>query len=234
MQCLGKKVATKVLVISIVGFFLLGVLPLNSQCQEGPPPIPTFPPKTATPIPSATATPEPTEIDDEPTDETDTGRSRYNRVTPSRSTGAVNIAFIGEIALIALLLVGGLVGGVVVFRRRGMNPRSLRKLTYGEYQTWVLKKMRGTAASSMDSSRGIDGFSSVGHPLAIKQSDSVSMRDIDLFASSVARKKARNGVIVAFGFSPDAIRGKVRARRSYGLDIQMLTVDELLMSRNPL
>ena len=115
-----------------------------------------------------------------------------------------------------------------------MNERSLRKLTYGEFQTWVLKKMRGTIASSIDSSHGIDGFSSMGYPLAIKQSDSVSMRDIDLFASSVARKKIHNGMIIAFGFNPDAVRGKVRARRSYGIDIQMLTIQELLMSRNPL
>jgi hypothetical protein len=230
----SKKVATKLLVIFIVGVFLLGALPLT-QCQEGEGGVYISPPTRIPATPStATAKPSPTNqpTDTSDTETDDTGGSSYHRVTPRKSSGSVDFALIGEILLGIILVVGGLFSGFMIIRRRGPNESRLRRLSYTEYQAWVLKKMRGTAASSMDTAHGIDGFTSVGYPVSIKQSDSVSMRDVDLFASSVARKKARNGVIVAFGFSTDAIRGKVRARRSYGLDIQMLTVSELIMSRD--
>ncbi|MCW3999616.1 MAG: hypothetical protein NWE93_05205 [Candidatus Bathyarchaeota archaeon] len=248
MQSLSKKAAAKWLAICVVIVFLLGVLPINVQCQDegdddsgddgdiggggggGGVTIPTGTP-TASPTATTSPTAKPSAQDSDDSDDEDSGF--IHRITPAKSnTLKVDFGLIGEIALIILLVVGGLVGGVMVMKRRGTSEKSLRKMSYADYQAWVIKKMRGTAASSMDTSRGIDGFSSVGYPLSIKQTDSVGMRDIDLFASSVARKKARNGVIVAFGFSPDAIRGKVRARSSYGLDIQMMTVQDLLMSQN--
>ena len=117
--------------------------------------------------------------------------------------------------------------GFMFVRKRGPNEKKLRRLPSNEFNTWVLKRLSGRSASSMDASFGIDGYTSSGYPLTIKQSDSVGMNTIDLFAASVVKNKARSGVIVAFGFSDDAIRGKVRARRG-GLDIQMLTVQELL------
>ncbi len=132
-------------------------------------------------------------------------------------------------AVVAVVLIG--VGSFFLLKKRGPSEKGLRKLSDRELQEWVIKKLGGRAASSMDSSLGIDGFTSMGQPLAVKSSDSVNMNTIDLFASAVSRSKARNGVIVAFGFSDDAIRGKVRARRSYGIDIQMVTFRELSESR---
>jgi hypothetical protein len=59
------------------------------------------------------------------------------------------------------------------------------------------------------------------------------MTAIDLFAAALAKSRARNGVMVAFSFGDDAIRGKIRAKRN-GLDIQTLTVSELIYNRNAL
>lgn len=140
--------------------------------------------------------------------------------------------FIGEIAAaVAVVCVAGF-SAFVLLRRRGTSEKKLRRLSSNEFNTWVLKRLAGKPPSSMDTSLGIDGFTSAGYPLSIKQSDSVGMNHIDLFAASVARSKARNGVIVAFGFSDDAIRGKVRAKRN-GLDIEMLTIQELIDKRRP-
>ena len=78
---------------------------------------------------------------------------------------------------------------------------------------------------------GIDGFTMGGQPVLIKQSDGIGMSVIESFASALARNKVREGVIVAFSFGSDAIRGKVRAKMNYGLELQMLTVDELIYSK---
>jgi hypothetical protein len=59
------------------------------------------------------------------------------------------------------------------------------------------------------------------------------MSEIESFTSALARNRAREGVIVAFSFGSDAMRGKVRAKMNYGLEIQMLTVDELIDNRKP-
>jgi hypothetical protein len=57
------------------------------------------------------------------------------------------------------------------------------------------------------------------------------MTAIDLFAAALAKSRARNGVMVAFSFGDDAIRGKLGLN---GLDIQTLTVSELIYNRNAL
>ena len=48
----------------------------------------------------------------------------------------------------------------------------------------------------------------------------------------MARRNAKSGTVVAFSFGTDAIRGRVRAKMSYGFEIQMVTVRELIDNRN--
>jgi RecJ-like exonuclease len=135
-------------------------------------------------------------------------------------------------AVVAVGLGGGFAGFFLLKKRR-LSESSLRRLSSSEFQAWVLKRLDGKPPGSMDTAIGIDGYTSVNQPIQIRQSDSVGMNAVDLFASMVARKKASGGVMVAFNFADDAIRGKVRARRSLNLDIQMLTVRELVESRRP-
>jgi hypothetical protein len=78
---------------------------------------------------------------------------------------------------------------------------------------------------------GIDGFTKGGQPVSIKQSDDVGLTVVESFASALAKNQAREGVIVAFSFGSDAIRGKVRAKMNYGRDLQMLTVNELIFNK---
>jgi hypothetical protein len=60
------------------------------------------------------------------------------------------------------------------------------------------------------------------------------MTMIDSFAAALARNKARNGVIVAYSFGGDAVSGKIRAQMNYKLQIEMLTIKELLESKRTL
>jgi len=151
--------------------------------------------------------------------------------TGGQNQNGSNITLI--VAVAAIAVVGAGVGVFFFAKKRRVNERSLRRLSSREFQEWVLKRVSGKPATSMDTSRGIDGFTSLGHPLCIKQSDSVDMTAIDLFAAALAKSRARNGVMVAFSFGDDAIRGKIRAKRN-GLDIQTLTVSELIYNRNAL
>lgn len=123
------------------------------------------------------------------------------------------------------------VASVMLLRKRRVSEKSLRNRSNSDFQAWVLKKLEGRASTSMDIALGIDGFSRLGEPICIKQSDSVGLPEIDRFAVALAKSRARNGTMVAFGFSGDAIRGKVRARTNFKVDIQMMTVQELIMKR---
>ncbi len=136
----------------------------------------------------------------------------------------VSTAVVAGVALAAFLAV----------KKRRVNEDSLRRLSSTDFQNWVLSRVGGRTASSREISMGIDGFTLGGQPVLIKQSDDVGMTAFDSFASALARSKARNGVIVAFGFGSDAVRGRVRAKMNYGLDIQMLTVEELIRSKRML
>jgi hypothetical protein len=132
--------------------------------------------------------------------------------------------------VVVVVAVAG-VGGFVVFRKRRVSEASLRRLSGSEFQQWVLKRLDGKPGSSKDTAMGIDGFSRLNLPISIKQTDAVGMNAIDLFAASLAKSRATGGIMVAFGFGDDAIRGKVRARTNYRLDIEMMTVRELLERR---
>lgn len=253
-----KKMNKKLFTASIIVIFLIGILPLTAYCQdeetppaeETPPPEETTtPPPSESPTPTTSESPTPTtsgsptptsstspSVSEEPTSSASPGKTKRPTATRTpRSTGAaVDWMFIAEVGLGVALLGGSGVFAFVFVKKRGVSEKSLRNRSSSEFQAWVLKKLEGRSASSADSALGIDGFSSLGQPLAIKQSEGVGMNTIDLFASSLAKSRAKNGVIVAFSFSDDAVRGKVRARRNYGLDIQMVTVQELINSRRPL
>jgi hypothetical protein len=150
------------------------------------------------------------------------------------TAGSFNIPLIaGGAAVVATVVV---VGGATFFllKKKQVSEKSLRSLSSSEFQAWVLKKLDGKAPTSKDIAIGIDGFSRLNEPISIKQLDSVGMGSIDSFAAALSKSRARGGIMVAFGFSDDAIRGKVRARATYRLDIQMKTIRELIENRGQL
>ncbi|MCW3996233.1 MAG: hypothetical protein NWE98_08835 [Candidatus Bathyarchaeota archaeon] len=140
---------------------------------------------------------------------------------------------IGAAVAVVVVIVGG-IGIFMVIKKRRVNEKTLRRYSTREFNDWVLSRLEGKAAASRDTALGIDGYSASGYPVAIKQADGIGMNVIDAFASSLARNKTRNGVIVAFSFGSDAVRGKVRAKTNYGLNIEMLTVEDLIFSKRPI
>jgi ribosomal protein S27AE len=135
------------------------------------------------------------------------------------------------------LVVGGAIVGVaivavVIVRRKKVTEGNLRNLPPSEFQNWVVQRLFGTVSSQRDSYMGIDGYTVEGHPIQVKQSDDIGRNVIDNFAAAMGRSKAKKGIIVAFSFGKDAYKGIVRAKVHYGREIKIVTVKELIESRN--
>jgi hypothetical protein len=152
--------------------------------------------------------------------------SQFNQLT-----GGPDFVLITEVALAVVVVAVVGVASFVLLRKRRVNESSLRRSPNSEFHKWVLRKLEGRDASSAEIAMGIDGFTRLGDPIAIKQSDTVGMAIIDQFAVALSKSRARNGIMVAFGFGSDAFRGKVRARTNFKVDIELLTVQELIQRR---
>ena len=134
------------------------------------------------------------------------------------------IVGVGVVAAVAI-------GAIVVVRRKKVTEKDLRTLAPIEFQNWVVQRLSGKASSLRDSRIGIDAYTAEGHPIQIRQSDNIDRNAIENFASVMGRIKAKNGVIIAFSFADDSIRGIVRARMNYRVEIKKVTVKELIERR---
>ena len=145
----------------------------------------------------------------------------------------VSVSFPHDLTIVG---VGGVaavaIAAIVVVKRKKVTEKDLRKLVPIEFQNWVVQRLSGKAASTKDSRIGIDAYTAEGHPIQIRQSDNIGRNTIENFASLMGRIKAKNGVIIAFSFADDAIRGIVRARMNYRVEIKKVTVKELIERRN--
>jgi hypothetical protein len=154
-------------------------------------------------------------------------------ITESAEDGGadLNLPDLGApiIGLVAVAVV--ITAGVFVVKTKRVTEEKIRFLPFSEFQSWVLQKLSGNASSALDSRRGIDGYTSEGYPIAIKQSDNVSKYVVDNFATAVGRTKAKSGIIVAFSFDKDAYTAITRAKINYRIEIKIVTVKELLEGR---
>ena len=164
-------------------------------------------------------------IDGEADDIIDGGGGREEK----RETG-ISLSFdwtiIGIVGLVAVAITA-----VVVVRRKKVTEKDLRRLTFNEFQNWVVQRLLGKASSPRDSRIGIDAYTVEGYPIKIIQLDNIGGNIIDNFASIIGRIKAKNGIVVAFSFSDDVYRGIARAKRNYRIEIKKVTVKELIQSR---
>ena len=151
------------------------------------------------------------------------GRERKQDVPVSFPVDWITVG-VGVVVAVAI-------AAIVVVRRKKVTEKDLRILAPIEFQNWVVQRLSGKASSLRDSRIGIDAYTAEGHPIQIRQSDNIGRNVIENFASVMGRIKAKNGIIIAFSFADDAIRGIVRSRINYRVEIKKVTVKELIERR---
>lgn len=108
----------------------------------------------------------------------------------------------------------------------------LRALKPFEFQNWVIQQFYGTASARKSGDMGIDGYSFMVHdPIQVKQSEKVGRNVIDNFETAMQRIGKEKGYVVAFSFTKNAREEVARARWDRSLNIQLITVKQLLEPR---
>lgn len=113
-----------------------------------------------------------------------------------------------------------------------MSEDELRKLQPFDFQNWVVQRLFGRVSTRKSSDMGIDGYTFEGHPVQVKQSDDIGRNVVDNFETAMRRRKATKGIIVAFSFGKGAYEEVARAKLQDGMEIQLVTLSELIRNRN--
>jgi hypothetical protein len=130
--------------------------------------------------------------------------------------------------IIAVVVVGVIVAVIFVFKRRQVDEKSLRKISFRIFEEWVIKKFNGRLA---DPSLGMNGFTEGGQPLLIIQSDHVGLAQVQDFLQVLITGRAQRGIVVAFNFDSDTLEAKVDAL-DHEIDLQLLRVSEIVNKRS--
>jgi DNA modification methylase len=106
---------------------------------------------------------------------------------------------------------------------------ALRALEPFEFQNWVIRERFNGAVGRRGGDMGIDGFSFMLHePIQVKQSDRVGRNVVDNFLAAIKRTGKRRGYIVAFSFGRGAYEEAAALKHREGIEIILLTAEELL------
>jgi DNA modification methylase len=105
----------------------------------------------------------------------------------------------------------------------------LRRMKPFEFQNWVIQEFFGEGSTRKSGDMGIDGYTFMTRdPIQVKRSDKVGREVVDLFETAVRRDGSTAGWIVAFSFTRGAREEAARARWHEKLDINLVTVEEML------
>jgi hypothetical protein len=147
--------------------------------------------------------------------------------TPTKASifGGPNALFL-IVGIVAVVAVAVGVTSVFVLKKR-VNEKSLSRISTHDFEAWVIKKFDGKPS---DPSSGVNGFTEGGQPLLIKQSDPVSLAEVEAFVKVLVKGRAQKGTIVAFDYDNEAPEGKIMAMDNE-IELELLRVNELLNKR---
>lgn len=111
----------------------------------------------------------------------------------------------------------------------------LRALKPFEFQNWVIQRLHGTHSPRKSGDMGIDGYSFFEHlPIQVKQSERVGRNVVDNFETAIERNGKTKGYIIALGFGRGAYEEAARAKTAKGVEIELITADDLLRDTSEL
>lgn len=119
------------------------------------------------------------------------------------------------------------------------TEKELKKLKPFEFQNWVMDEVGASVSRKKVGDMGIDGHlpKTFWHERAgiqVKQSDKVGREIVDKFETALKRDKYEKGYIVAFSFTKGAYEETARLKNEGELEVQLMTVKELLDKRRSL
>ncbi len=109
-----------------------------------------------------------------------------------------------------------------------MTYDELKAIAPFEFQNWVVQKLGGRVAERKVGDYGIDGYDLGGFPVQVKQSERVGRNVVDNFETAMRRFKKDRGTIVGLSFGKGAYGEAARAKNQEGLEITLLTLNDLL------
>ena len=146
--------------------------------------------------------------------------------TPTAQGSSLNLLLI--VGIIAVVVVVAGIAAFVLVKKRKVNEKSLKKFSSSAFQDWAIKQFNGKPS---DPSSGVSGFTEGGQPLLIKQSDHVSLAEVEDFVRLLGKGRAQKGTVVAFNFDAETLEGKMIAMDN-GIDLELLRIYELLNKRS--
>lgn len=127
------------------------------------------------------------------------------------------------------------------------TAEELRQYPPFEFQNWAINALGGVPSRVKVRNGGIDGkvypvelkkervkgidlFGDIDRyiPIQVKRTDQVGRPDIEIFEVAMKRDKRDRGIFIGFDFSRDAKKEIRRAERDEGLEIEMITVRQIL------
>jgi DNA modification methylase len=105
----------------------------------------------------------------------------------------------------------------------------LRALKPFEFQNWVVRERFNGTVGKRGGDKGIDGYTFMVHePIQVKQSENIGRNVVDNFHAAMKRSKKKRGYIVAFSFGKGAHEEAAALKHREGLEIVLVTCEELL------
>jgi hypothetical protein len=128
------------------------------------------------------------------------------------------------------------------------SVEELREYPAFEFQNWAVNALGGITSKAKvrdggingklypiedikkEKTEGIDLFGDIDRyiPIQVKRTDQVGRPDIENFEVAMKRDRRNRGIFVGFDFSRDALKEIRRAEREEGLEIEPITVREIL------
>jgi hypothetical protein len=104
-----------------------------------------------------------------------------------------------------------------------------------EFQNWVIQSLQGHHSKRQSGDMGIDGYTFFNrNPIQVKRSERVGRPVLDAFETAVEREGKTRGCIVAFSFTRGAREEAARVKAQKGVEIELLTVKDILRARGEL
>jgi hypothetical protein len=101
-----------------------------------------------------------------------------------------------------------------------------------EFQNWVFDTLHGRANPRRTGDLGIDGWIEFSVPTQVKQYEHVGRVDVDKLETAVERFYGKTagtkGVLIGFSFTKDAFEEIARAKLKKGMEIKLMTVQDIL------